>query len=253
MAQPSGMALTADGDLAFLDAEASALRVLRAGTFAVETLVGAGLFAWGEDDGDSERARLQHPLGLTLGADGELYIADTFNDAIRVWRGAHLWTVPVEGFAEPGGIAALPDGRLLVADTGNHRIVRVDPLRARAVALDVGRPSLGRHAGRSARVGRRDDRAARRLDARGLARPRPRRRRPRPGGRPADPRAGRRRRARRCCASRRPGRRARCRSRVDLALGEGSGRVTVELLAATCGSDACRLRRTQRAYDVLLT
>jgi hypothetical protein len=29
--------------------------------------------------------------------------------------------------------------------------------------------------------------------------------------------------------------------------------VTVELLAATCGADACRLRRTQRAYDVLLT
>ncbi|HWH93193.1 MAG TPA: hypothetical protein VNT03_04980, partial [Baekduia sp.] len=40
---------------------------------------------------------------------------------------------------------------------------------------------------------------------------------------------------------------------VDLELGEGSGRITVELLAATCGPDACRLRRTQRAYDVLLT
>jgi hypothetical protein len=40
---------------------------------------------------------------------------------------------------------------------------------------------------------------------------------------------------------------------VELALGEGSGRVTVELSAATCSPDACRLRRTQRAYDVLLT
>jgi hypothetical protein len=43
---------------------------------------------------------------------------------------------------------------------------------------------------------------------------------------------------------------------IDLALGEGSGRVTVELLAATCGGGwdrVCRLRRTQRAYDVLLT
>jgi hypothetical protein len=42
---------------------------------------------------------------------------------------------------------------------------------------------------------------------------------------------------------------------IDLALGAeaGSGRVTLELLAATCGPDACRLRRTQRAYDVLLT
>ena len=89
----------------------------------------------------SDRARMQHPLGLALGRGGELYIADTFNNSVRVWRGSHLWTVPVEGFAEPGGIAALPDGRLLVADTGNHRIVRVDPLRARAVTLDVGRPA----------------------------------------------------------------------------------------------------------------
>jgi hypothetical protein len=89
------MTLTADGDLAFLDAEASALRVVRAQTFAVETLAGAGLFTWGDDDGDGERARLQHPLGLTLGPGGELYIADTFNNAIRVWRGSHLWTVPV--------------------------------------------------------------------------------------------------------------------------------------------------------------
>jgi hypothetical protein len=40
---------------------------------------------------------------------------------------------------------------------------------------------------------------------------------------------------------------------VELTLGRGSGRVTVELLAATCGPDACRLRRTQRAYDVLLS
>ena len=75
LAQPSGLALTSDGDLAFLDAEASALRVVRAGTFAVETLAGAGLFAWGDDDGDRDRARLQHPLGLALGPGGELYLS----------------------------------------------------------------------------------------------------------------------------------------------------------------------------------
>ncbi|MBA2347302.1 MAG: hypothetical protein H0V81_03335, partial [Solirubrobacterales bacterium] len=41
-----------------------------------------------------------------------------------------------------------------------------------------------------------------------------------------------------------------------LALGSergASGRITVELLAATCAADACRLRRTQRAYDLVLT
>jgi hypothetical protein len=252
LAQPSALALTADGDLAFLDAEASALRVVRAGTFAVETLVGAGLFSWGDDDGDTRRARLQHPLGLALGRGGELHIADTFNNLLRVWRGAHLWTVPVEGFAEPGGIAALPDGRLLVADTGNHRIVRVDPLRARAVALDVGRPaSVDTPAGQPASVAGTIVQPAGSavglsldLDA---------------GDDDLDPASGPPVRVRAVADV--PGllreptswTAAELPVSVDLALGEGSGRVTVELLAATCGSDACRLRRTQRAYDVLLT
>jgi thiol-disulfide isomerase/thioredoxin len=70
LAQPSALAATADGDLAFLDAEASALRVVRAATLAVETLVGAGLFTWGADDGAGDHARLQHPLGRALGPDG---------------------------------------------------------------------------------------------------------------------------------------------------------------------------------------
>ena len=252
LAQPSALAQTADGDLAFLDAEASALRVVRAGTFAVETLAGAGLFAWGDDDGDRDRARLQHPLGLALGPGGELYIADTFNHRLRVWRGAHLWTVPVDGFAEPGGIAVLPDGRLLVADTDHHRVVRVDPLRARSTPLDVGRPaSVDQVAGQPAAVaGTIVQEAGTTLNvALDLD----------PGDDDLDPAAGPPVRVRAVAdvagllrepttwtASALP-------VTVGLALGEGSGRVTVELLAATCGPDACRLRRTQRAYDVLLT
>lgn len=252
LAQPSALALTADGDLAFLDAEASALRVVRAGTFAVQTLAGTGLFSWGADDGDGERARLQHPLGLALGRGGELYIADTFNNLVRVWRGSHLWTVPVEGFSEPGGIAALPDGRLLVADTGNHRVVRVDPLRARAVTLDVGRPSssdlpaqqpasvagtIVQPAGSRVPITLDLDPGDDDLDP--------------AGGPPIRVRAtadvpGLLREPSTWTATALP-------VAIDLALGEGSGRVTVELLAATCGPDACRLRRTQRAYDVLLT
>ncbi|WP_445152609.1 thioredoxin-like domain-containing protein [Baekduia sp. Peel2402] len=252
LAQPSALAITSDGDLAFLDAEASALRVVRAGTFEVQTLAGAGLFAWGDGDGDGVRARLQHPLGLTLGPNGELYIADTFNDTVRVWRGAHLWTVPVNGFSEPGGLAALPDGRLLVADTGNHRVVRVDPLRARTKDLEVGRPAgsdstddapaavagtIVQPSGSTLAVQLDLDPGEDDLDP--------------AGGPPIRVRAvaegdGLLREPTTWTASTLP-------VTVELALGEGSGRVTLELLAATCGPDACRLRRTQRAYDVLLT
>jgi sugar lactone lactonase YvrE len=252
LAQPSALAVTADGDLAFLDAESSALRIVRAGTFAVETLAGTGLFGWGDDDGDGARASMQHPLGLALGRGGELYVADTFNNSVRVWRGSHLWTVPVDGFMEPGGIAALPDGRLLVADTGNHRVVRVDPLRARAVPLDVGRPSSSdATSGQPLAVAGTIVEPSGSVVSVSLDLD--------PGDDALDPAAG-------------PAIRVRALSDVpgllrepttwtasslpvslDLSLGEGSGRITLELLAATCGPDACRLRRTQRAYDVLLT
>jgi sugar lactone lactonase YvrE len=252
LAQPSGLTTTSEGDLAFVDAEASALRLVRSGTFAVETLAGAGLFAWGAEDGDGERARLQHPLGLTLGPGGALYVADTFNDRVRVWRGSHLWTVPVEGLSEPGGLAALPDGRLLVADTGNHRVMVVDPVRARARPLHVGRPgssdapedlpasvaeTIVQAAGATVTIDLDLDAGDDVLD--GAAGPPVRIR-----AVASDPELLREPTS--WTAATLP-------AEIDLTLGEGSGRVTVELLVATCGPDACRLRRTQRAYDVLLS
>jgi sugar lactone lactonase YvrE len=253
LAQPSGLAITSEGDLAFVDAESSALRLVRPETFAVQTLAGAGLFAWGEVDGDGERARLQHPLGIALGRNGALYVADTFNNRIRVWRGAHLWTVPVDGLAEPGGVAVLPDGRLLVADTGNHRVVLIDPVRARSRTLPVGRPgssdaaddlpaavadTIVQPAGSTVRLALDLDAGDDALDT--------------AGGPPVRIRAvasdpGLLREPTTWTAAALP-------ATIDLALGDGgSGRVTVELLVATCGPDACRLRRTQRAYEVLLS
>jgi DNA-binding beta-propeller fold protein YncE len=252
LAQPSGLAVTADGDLAFADAEASALRVLRRDGF-VDTLAGHGLFEWGDGDGDREHARLQHPLGVAVdAADEALYIADTFNSLVRVWRGRHLWTVPVEGFSEPGGLDVVAPGRLVVADTNNHRIVLVDPVGAAAVTIDVGRPpstdavgaappavaqTVVAAAGSSLPVELDLDLAGDELDA--------------AGGAPvhvlataSDP-------------ALLPGETAWSASalpvHVDLELGEGSGRITVELRAATCSGNVCRLRRTQRAYDVILT
>jgi len=126
MAQPSGItALPGAAGVAFLDAEASALRVLH--EEHVETLVGQGLFDWGSADGDLDSARLQHPLGVAVAPDGTLYVADTFNGLLRTWRDGRLETLPVAGLLEPGGLDVLPDGRLVVADTGNHRIVIVEP------------------------------------------------------------------------------------------------------------------------------
>ena len=61
----------------------------------VSTLVGQGLFDWGSDDGDRLTARLQHPLGVAALPDGAIVVADTFNSLLRVWRDGRLSTLPL--------------------------------------------------------------------------------------------------------------------------------------------------------------
>jgi hypothetical protein len=81
-------------------------------------------------------ATLQHPLGLALAGD-RIYIADSYNDAIRcVDLGQALLADLDDGFecqdslclplAEPAGIALAGPGRLLLVDTNNHRILAYD-------------------------------------------------------------------------------------------------------------------------------
>ena len=64
-------------------------------------------------------------------------MADTFNGRLRAWRDGRLETVPAAGLLEPGGLDVLPDGRLVVADTGNHRIVLVDPVDGAVEEVEV--------------------------------------------------------------------------------------------------------------------
>lgn len=141
LCQPSGVAVTSGG-IMFVDSGGSALRMVveeRRGA-SVSTLVGDGHLGCGDADGPGEMARLQFPLGVAADprvADGPVYVADTYNDALRVWEGGRLRTLPVPGLCRPGGVDVLPDGRLVVADTGNHRIVVVHPATGSVTAVDV--------------------------------------------------------------------------------------------------------------------
>jgi thiol-disulfide isomerase/thioredoxin/sugar lactone lactonase YvrE len=89
-AQPSGLAAATGpdaGDALWLaDAETSALRrVAPAGDGAVTvgTAVGQGLFDFGHRDGAAGEALLQHPLGVASLPDGSVVVADTYNGALR--------------------------------------------------------------------------------------------------------------------------------------------------------------------------
>ncbi|MCA9987984.1 MAG: hypothetical protein KDE59_26950, partial [Anaerolineales bacterium] len=133
--QPSGLALAGDR-LYVADSEASAIRqVDLAADATVTTLVGVGLFDFGDVDGIGPGVRLQHPLGLAY-QDGILYIADTYNDkikrlalatgAVTSWLGdgtAGWRDGDQPRFDEPGGLSVTSDA-LYIADTNNHVIRR---------------------------------------------------------------------------------------------------------------------------------
>jgi NHL repeat len=125
LAQPSG--ITTDGALLyFADSETSSIRAVTLGPDAiVSTIVGCGLFEFGDQDGTGDVVRMQHPLGIAF-HDGALYVADTYNGKIkRVVPATREVRTLAYGFDEPGGVAAA-DGKLYVADTNNHAIRIVD-------------------------------------------------------------------------------------------------------------------------------
>jgi thiol-disulfide isomerase/thioredoxin len=141
LAQPSGLAT--DGErVYFVDPEASAVRRAVPGG-ETGTLVGTGLFDFGDRDGTGDDARLQHAQGLAWWpAERALLVADTYNHRVkrvdpatreaRAFAGTGapgLADGPPDraGFWEPGGIAVSPDGaRAWVADTNNHALRTID-------------------------------------------------------------------------------------------------------------------------------
>jgi hypothetical protein len=126
LAQPMG--IVAGGErLYFVDAESSAVRWAdRDPAGAVGTVVGTGLFDFGDRDGAGEAALLQHPQGLARHPDGRLLVADSYNDALK-WvdpatRRATAW---VRGLHEPSGVAC-GERFAYVADTNAHRVATVE-------------------------------------------------------------------------------------------------------------------------------
>jgi len=139
-AQPSGLALSGDGNTLYVaDAESSAIRAIALNDKdSTRTLVGAGLFDFGKTDGAFDSARLQHPLGVA--ADGDsLLVADTYNSRVRTLDlkrrtvsefdgGKYTCIDPVcYPTREPAGIAVASSDRILLVDTGNHRVEEYRP------------------------------------------------------------------------------------------------------------------------------
>ncbi|MDX1454578.1 MAG: redoxin domain-containing protein [Gammaproteobacteria bacterium] len=136
--QPSGLA-TDGKQLFFADSEASAIRYIDFDNNRMNTIVGTGLFDFGDVDGKGDHVRLQHPLGVTY-ANGVLYVADTYNDKIKVVDPAERTSRTLIGgkgeLFEPGGLH-FANNRLYIADTNQHRIMVYDFATGELAELEI--------------------------------------------------------------------------------------------------------------------
>lgn len=152
LAQTSG--LTSDGRyLYFADSETSSVRRTPLdGKGDVRTLVGQGLFEFGDVDGMGNEVRLQHPLGLAYSrADSVLYVADAYNNKVKTLgpenrtartllgsgaRGLRDGRGTEAELYEPGGLS-VAGRKLYIADTNNHaiRVADLDTLEVRTLEI----------------------------------------------------------------------------------------------------------------------
>ena len=155
---PHGVATDAAGNLLIADSGNARIRVVavRSGTFYgqamtagdIYTVAGHG-FGFSGDGGPATSARLLFPEGVATDAAGNLVIADTDNQRVRVvairsgtfygraMTAGDIYTVAGDGTAGfsgdggpatgaglsvPGGVATDAAGNLLIADIGNARV-----------------------------------------------------------------------------------------------------------------------------------
>jgi thiol-disulfide isomerase/thioredoxin len=138
-AQPTCLSVIGQ-QLVVVDAAASAIRLMRLLDNHVSTLIGAGLYDFGNANGKRDTARLQHPLAACADPRGLIFIADSYNGKIKAlnMRSGELRTLNLPyRFQEPAGLS-LAAGALWIANTNAHEIVRVDLGSGQVKRLTIG-------------------------------------------------------------------------------------------------------------------
>ena len=135
---PSGLVLAPDGSLFVADTGNNRVRKISP-EGQVSTVAGGGTA--GYVDGPTAQAQFNGPMGIAVDARGNIYVADTYNDRIRmITTAGQVSTIAGGGtpgyadgdrtsalFDTPSGIAVMTDDSIIVADTGNDRLRKITP------------------------------------------------------------------------------------------------------------------------------
>ncbi len=138
---PVAVALNAAGDIFVADWSNRVIEVTPSG--AARTVAGTGVAGFSGDGGRAVKAELDRPSGLAVAPNGDLYIADSGNNRVRMVSPNGIITTiagtGVAGFSgdggpavkaelnDPEGLAIGPGGGLYIADSHNQRIREVLP------------------------------------------------------------------------------------------------------------------------------
>jgi hypothetical protein len=141
---PSGVAIDAAGNLFIADSSNNRIRRVDAMSGLISTVAGNGNPGFSGDNGLAVNASIDNPSALLLDGAGNLYIADSNNNVVRMVNAATGIITTVAGIGgqqgrsgdggaatlallnTPEGLAFDAAGNLYIADTGNNVVRRVN-------------------------------------------------------------------------------------------------------------------------------